>query len=493
MYVTAVKRASLIALLSFSLTSNSYAQQGETAAKANPTVPEAVTITVVPGARQTFQGFGTSLGNWGGEYQKLQPVERMALSRLLWHDLKFKILRLWFNTDQYAPERGGHNLQQFRKNYVDSRIIADAKQQGATTLLLAPDGLPPYMKEKRADGGLQLKESEVANYADLLADFIQRLKDETGVLLDVTGVQNEPNDNERFTPQQIVEVVKYLRTALDARGLNTVKIIAPEHASADAVLYDSVDKLKADNAAWQVLSGVASHSYNMAATNEIAQRVAGTSKAYWMTEASDNGPEEPGDAVRATSLASRFLNDMNHRVTHWIHFLGFEVPDPKDNATRIMSFTPNPLHPTLFQKYFYYQQLSNTFDVGAVFRQSQSSLEGDMIYTYGKKPRLTVAAARNPDGSWGIGLSNFTAPQFSDATKTGKWEIDQGGYAAHTFKVTVRIEELAKLDRMMWQRHRSSATAQNANVGTVIMHNGEVTVEVSPLELLTLRSQPVAQ
>src|SRR5206468_4250255 len=111
----------------------------------------------------------------------------------------------------------------------------------------------------------------------------------------------------------------------DRRGLRSVKIIAPEDASADGVLYDTLDALKADAAAWHALDGIASHSYNMAATEEAARRIAGGDKTYWMTEAGDNGPEAPGDAHRAASLASRFLSDMNHRVTHWVHFLGFDV------------------------------------------------------------------------------------------------------------------------------------------------------------------------
>ena len=147
-----------------------------------------------------------------------------------------------------------------------------------------------------------------------------------------------------------------------------------------------MDALKADPAAWNALAGIASHSYNMAATPEAAKRVLGTGKQYWMTEASDNGPEVPGDAVRAASLASRFLNDMNHGVTHWVHFVGFEVPDPNDNATRILAYTPKPFAITTFQKYYYYRQLSRAFDVGAVFRASQSSLDGDMTWTYGRSP-----------------------------------------------------------------------------------------------------------
>ena len=454
-----------------------------------------INITVEPGARQSFAGFGASLGNWNGEYQQLPATNRVALSKMLWQDLNFKILRLWFNTFQFRPQPGAHDLSQFRKNYLDSGIIADAKKNGVRTLLLAPTGVPDAMKEKRPDGSFAFKAGEEKNYAVLLADFIKQLKDETGVLLDVTGIQNEPNDNERFSPQQIVAVAKHLRRELDARGLAIVQIIAPENANADDVLCDQVDALKNDTAAWKSLLGIASHSYNMAATDEVAQRIAGADgrnlKEYWMTEASDNGPEAPGNAFLAASLASRFLNDMNHRVTHWIHFLGFELADPKDNATRILAFEIKPPRTTVFTKYFYYQQLSRTFDVGAVFRRSQSSLESGMTWTYGKKPRLTVAAARNPDGSWGLGLCNYTADNFDKVQgwSDGKWNREQGGFTpAQPIMVTVQVSELKDSGKIPFAVHHSSAALKTENSGTVTMHNGEVILRVNPLELVTLRS-----
>ena len=368
--------------------------------------PTPVTITVQPGARQAFAGFGASALNFGREYRTLTVAQRQALSRRMWHDLGFKTLRLWFNTDQYAPAPGAHDLSVFRSNYVDSGLIADARRNGVTTLLLAPDNLPPYMAEKNAQGsfktGMALKEADAEPYADLLADFLRRLKQQTGIVPDVTGVQNEPNDRERFTPAEIVRVVKRLRADLDAQGMARVKIIAPEQANADAGMVETSHALRADPAAWRALAGLASHSYNNATTPQTAALVAGTDKSYWMTEASDNGPEAPDDALRAASLASRYLNDMNHRVTDWIHFVGFEVPDPHDNATRILAYTPAPFSITTFQKYYYYRQLSRTFDVGAVFRHSQSGLDGDMTWAYGKKPHLSVGAARNPDGTWGV-------------------------------------------------------------------------------------------
>ncbi len=166
------------------------------------------------------------------------------------------------------------------------------------------------MVEQNSDGHSALKEGSEKDYAVLLAGFIEKLKNETGVLLDVTGVQNEPNEKERFSPTQIATVVVELRRALNARGLQHVQIIAPEHASADDVLIAQTTALQQNEAAWGALEGVASHSYNMGAMDRIAEMIAApdgrNTKEYWMTEASDNGPEQPGDRRRAASLSSRF-------------------------------------------------------------------------------------------------------------------------------------------------------------------------------------------
>ena len=224
----------------------------------------------------------------------------------------------------------------------------------------------------------------------------------------------------------------------------------------------------------------------MAATEKIAQFIAapdGTNlKNYWQTEASANGPEAPDDNLQAASLAARFLSDMNHRVTHWIHFIGAEVPDANDNATRILAYTTNPLQITKFRKYDYYRALTQTFDVGAQFRQSMSDREGEMTWTYGPKPRVTVAAARNPDGTWGIGISNFTAPGFAEKPNNDGYA---NGYQAQTFDVTIRVPELKNA---LFTVHRKGPNGDNWDTA-LAMRDGTLTVtNVSPLELVTLRS-----
>src|SRR2546423_1142595 len=112
-------------------------------ATANAQTP--ISLTVQSGARQTFSGLGTSLGNWGGNYQKLSSENRAKLSQLMWRDTNFKILKLWFNMDDYSPKIGERSLAHMREQYVNSGIIKDARANGMTTLLCAVDHYPPYM------------------------------------------------------------------------------------------------------------------------------------------------------------------------------------------------------------------------------------------------------------------------------------------------------------------------------------------------------------
>jgi hypothetical protein len=459
---------------------------------------EAVTLTVLAGARQTFAGLGTSLGNWGGNYQKLKPEERALLSRLMWRETKFKILKLWFNMDDYSSRPGERNLAFMREQYTDSGVVADARANGMTTLLCAVDHYPPYMV---APGGNNWKgpiiDSEVEAFAAIVATAIQQFHDETGERFEATIIQNEPD----LTPTQVVRLVKALRTELDARGLQSVKLIAPDSSSVDDRFYGMVDAVKADPAAWGALAGIDTHSYNMAATERAAAYVEGPDGRnrldYWMTEASDNGPEDPGmtgvPALRAASLAARFLNDVNHRVTHWVHFLGYEqTGDGKDDGTRIIPFTTTqPFQYEILKKFYVYQQLAQAFDVGAEFRRTQSSLDGDMTYTFGRKPHLLAATARNPDGTWSIGIQNYTADSFSGSQGQAdeEWTRSQGGYTPATpYKVTVAVAELAGANGMRFQVHRTNATQTNSAAGSVTLKDGVVTVGVAPLELVTLRS-----
>ena len=466
--------------------------------------PTAVTITVQPGARQTFQGFGVSLLPYPDGFAGLSPERRREMARLIWHDHHIKILRLWLNVPEYSPKPGIKDDRLFVDGFIKDDALTLAKANGVTTLLLAPDHYPLYMAEAkpRADGQTYIRDDQISVWMTMLADFIGRMRDKYGVKISATGIVNEPGQEKKFSVPQMALAVKALRAALDARGLPSVQIIAPESANT-AVGADELTgylaAMEADPAAFHGLGGAATHNYNMGNTDAVEPYIARTGKPYWITEAGGDGAQDkPGDAVSAASAASRFLSDMDHRVTHWVWFLGGEgvsesIDDPNTAAggSRMIQYKTQPVAHwyRVMQVSYSLQQLSQAFDAGAIFRKSSSNLDGDMGWTYGRKPRITAAAARNSDGTWAIGLSNYTSDSFPDFDQFHK---DNQGYPAQTFVVTVEVPELARVKTLLFAVRRSNAGANDVPVGMLVMHKGRLTVpNIGPLDVITLRSLKV--
>ena len=454
-----------------------------------PAPPAALTITTEAGARQTFCGLGASIFPWttAALYKtQVTPEQNAQMARLLWHDAHFRSARLWMHPTDCDPALGKNGVGFYVNGYFHSGKLPAAIKAGLKDMILAPNEIPDHM----GDGHGFIQDTEIANYASILADFIRDFKAQTGILINYAGILNEPNDRPvKFRDAQWPVMIKAFRRVLDQRGLRAVKIIAPESANCGADAYATVDAIHADAQAWNALNGVATHSYNNAATADMAKRAVG--KEYWITEAGGtfDGDEDAGNALQAASAASRFLNDINHGVTHWMFFIGAEQADPRGNTGRILKFDLNPYRLTVLQKYYYWKQISETFDVGAILRHSTSDLDGEMTYTYGKKPHCNAAVARNPDGTWGIGLSNYTAPEFGDADDPKDFALHNSGYLAQNYAVTVKIAELAKIKELRFAMRRSNSGVGDAEIGTLVMRYGEITVpNAGPLDLITLRS-----
>lgn len=459
-----------------------------------PANVNSVTITVNSQPRQTFEGFGTSC--WGaGEYMQLAPERRAKLNDLIWREARFNTMRIWLHLKEYAPAPGQRH---FKDAFPDEQatLVRDAQAAGVRHLVLGPSAMPKYLMErlprKGEDGNGQsvepyLKSDQFDEHTAIIADFIRDLWEKDHIAIEATGIQNEPNDPNDcvFTPEDVVRCVKLLRAALDSRGLQQVKIIAPESVGCNAPAHAQVDALKADKAAWKALGGIASHSYDGGATERMADTIAGTGKDYWMTEFCVGGPEEPDDFFRGSAEAATFLSDMNHRVNYWIHFIGYLSNDPHDNGTRLIAYYNGNVAGDgwlkVFEQYDYLEQLARTFDVGAVFRQSISSMENEMMWKRHNTPRLVVAAARNPDGSWGIGISDYTSDNFPH-------DFWFSGKPAQSFTVTVKVEELAKAGELRFETRRIGPQFKNSLQVPAIMRNGQLTVTINPLELVTLRS-----
>ncbi|MCB1089249.1 MAG: hypothetical protein KDM63_19590, partial [Verrucomicrobiae bacterium] len=281
-----------------------------------------ILLTVEPEAAQIFQGFGSSLAT------ELEPLPEGVLpdfSKRVFGDLKMNVVRLWAPIGE--SETVETMLATFARRYLESGRLELARQHGVTTLLLAPAR------------GEEAPAEPMADYGRKLAEFILQLKDRHQVTIHVTGLANEP---ERFSPQQVVDGVKALRRELDQRGLQEVGIVAPERANNDRASLEMIEAICEDPEALKGVRGLSTHSYSMAANTLIADAITGRNKEFWITEAGNTGHEEAGDTQRAASLAARMLNDLNHRVTHWIQFIAYadsgNLSLDKDNATKLLVF-----------------------------------------------------------------------------------------------------------------------------------------------------------
>lgn len=441
--------------------------QPDKTASAVTAPPTAVGIAVGATARQTFVAFGTSQPRDDSiKFMKLDTARRDAMLDLVYRDLGVNALRLWINAD---PDSSLEAMKaSFYAGYVDSGLLQAIQQRGAKQLLLAP-----------ARGEVPPTES-MAMYAAKLAQFIADIKRERGIVINVTGMANEPAG---FTPQQLTDLARALRARLNMLGLSSVGIISPEWASPDGYLGRVIDSMRADTLAWAGIRGIGAHSYNMGLNPTIAAKFAGSAKEYWQTEAGKQTlkrgvDEQPGNAAEASTVAARFLNDMNQGATHWFWFIGAHNFDPHpfgDGGQELVRPNNATGGLKISTKYYYLKQLLKTFDRGAVFRAASSSIGGGMVWGYGLKPAITLAAAKNPDGTWAIGASNTSGIA---ATKISSYA------ARSTYQLMIQLPEPVNAN---FQVLRSGATKSIVAASDVKAVNGLLTTLLAPNELVTLR------
>jgi hypothetical protein len=435
-----------------------------------------VEIVVQSGARQAFEGWGFSQVLDSG-YTQLSPERRQKINQLLIQDLPFtNILRIWFCVSCYAEHSNeSGNLQPFIEPYLD--LIRDMQRQGQDRpiqLLLAPISPPQWMMESRNHRSL-IAFKAIPEHAQIISNFLLDIRTQYGIEFAATGIQNEP---ENWLGAEMAASLKALRKALDAAQLTSVKLIGPETSNADGYSADILEAIRQDEVAWKSLDGIATHSYNMAANNQIATIAQSTGKAYWMTESGDNGYEYPGNRGRAAIAVARFLNDMNHYVTHWVWFIGAARFDQaNDNGVRLIPFKPEQEGKWYFPntKYYYFKQLAKVFDRGAKFRKSYSSIDGEMLWTYGQKPHLISATAQNPDHTWGIAVANITDKQ-------------EELYPPQDYLIKLRIAELADTPDQAFDLYRSFNGTADPRALRIHADHGQLTFPIKSTEMVSLRS-----
>lgn len=420
---------------------------------------EAIILNIEKAPAQTLLAFGTSLIT---EMGPLPGTTVQDFTKRVFGDLKMNIVRLWAPSGE--KETVETMLATFARRYVESGRLELVKQQGVSIYLLAPAR------------GETTPTEPMNEYGNKLAEFILQLKTKHNVIIHVTGLANEPGG---FSSQQVVDGVKALRSGLDARGLKEVGIVAPEHANNDRSALSQIEALVADPVALKAVRGLSTHSYSMAANTPIATAIKAVKKEFWITEAGNTGHEDAGDTQRAASLAARFLNDLNHEVTHWVHFISFgdsgNLALDQDNATKLLVFDRKT--GTTFEslQHHYLRMLRVAFPTGSRIYRVTALPGGDMLNSHGQKPQLNAAAARLPDGRWSMAVVNLTG-----LTSTSIATYQSASKLTIKFKLPAAEGRLNKSFRM-WH---SSADGKVADAGKVNAINGAFSIDTSPQELV---------
>ncbi len=452
-----------------------------------------IMIIVHEGEETTFMGLGgSSTGDDG--YAGMSEAVRTDLANAVWKDADFRVLRLWCHRTTTAAS--------FASSF--RQLIADARKANPeVVLLLGPTGT--------VTGQMQ---QHCAHHAQIIKD----LRDSYGITIQATGVTNEPNAHDDWLPQEAAAGVKAMRAALDSRGLQDVKLIAPEVSNVDEKGISYIENIIADQDALDAIDAFSTHSYSMCMTRALRDLEKPCDKEHWQTEASANGPETFTDYRFGTSVAIRILSDINLGITHWCYFLVYSSYDENDNRTRVLGYDPGAGTFRPFYKFHYMGNISRAFSPGTVMRNATSDLDWvfdwyneavDKAYadsgqarfnymiwdermvfmeqTYGVKAPVALACGRRPDGKWAIGITNFSGD-------CAPLDGDQGCWVGGTtlpdmiFDAVVRVEELTGAGDIEFEVHRTNGDEEYADEGTVTMSGGEVEVSVDQYDLLTLVS-----
>ncbi len=453
----------LRAALATLLAAGALAACGPPESAAPAAVPGFATLTVGSEPQQTFAGFGFSMEQ-DNPYIELSERRKAEVDKLLFDDLHTRILRLWYAPGDPAP---------LRDYYKASGIISHALQHGVTELLLAP--------------GTYLDDPD--RQAKTIAADIATMRNDYGIKITTTGVVNEPGAGNRkvVPPQDFVPLALAMRRELDARGLQDVKVIGLEWSSADDNPRQWFDAIAANPQALAAVAGLATHSYGMAANRELAERVLAHHKQYWMTEA--GGGDFDGSAefayAFATTVSSRFLNDLNEGVDHWVWFIGLSHGTRDVYQKLVMCEGRCANTGRIYKNYSYHHvwQVTSSFLPGTVLRHVTSNLAHfpDMVYTYGPKPPLEAAAGVRPDGRWVLAVVNDTQTLADPPRAT--WDPPA------KYTVTFDVPELAKVPSLTFDLCRTNAEVAAQCNETLELEYGKATFDLRSLELITLVAQ----
>jgi len=450
------------------------------------------TVTVHTGAQQEFGGLGLHVGS-NVDYKKRRtpimdesgpgpygnvPIEvRKEITKLLFGSGKFNWVRIW----NICPEQ-----------------MKDLKEAGVSNFMLTGTGtldnqpLAENMAEQTLDiikQGYPIKAVSYANKANA----------NTG-----TACRRPLEGKQRGLP----EGLKMLRAELDKQGLQAIPIVAPETCEWSPYRekgggHDYKDKnpdkptngfvdgdnmrymrsIADDPEALKALGIFSTQTYGQGVTLEEQAIAARHRKPYWVTMCWLNAKDR--DPCFGPATAGAILSDLNHGVSVWFYWMqGYFWNLWKKNMKSAEDIE-------LFPNYFFATAITESFQIGAVFRRSSLNPPQptpDMHFNFERPHTIMSATARNPDGTWSVAILNLSGAFI----QMGACKFDEA--AGKTLTVAVNIEELKGAKPLVFKTRSVRGAAKEITPGQdVQMKQGACAVNVAPLEMIVMKSDAPAK
>jgi len=320
--------------------------------------PEAVTVTVDAKVEyQEFEGWGSSICWWGNIVGKYPDQKRDSIIDLLFdtaNGLGLSIVRYNIgggDNPSHTHMGAGKLMDGFKASETAAydwtkdagqRWCLDAAKKRIPSSWFISEAFsnsPPYWMTNsgcasgNSGGSNNLKTGYYDVLADYLTEVVKHFKDTWGITFRTLEPMNEPmvgwsvNGGQEGCHIDVSlqdDLIREVKSSLDAKGLTETKISAPDETNIDQSLstwnsYDATTK--------SYVYQINTHVYGGSRRKELGEAARAANKKMWDSECDGSGAAAPfdqwthnhNDIVPGLDIANRAIRDLRDmRINAWI-------------------------------------------------------------------------------------------------------------------------------------------------------------------------------
>ncbi len=401
---------------------------------------------------QTTQGWGTSLCWFGNVIGGWSEDSQRAIADLLFdreQGLGLNIVRYNIGGGD-APNHNhmgyGKEMEGFKPSESDPYDwTADANQRSvldAAIVRIAAEELvleafsnsPPYWMTvsgcASGNGGTDnLKSDYYDDFADYLVEVVLHFRDEWGISFRSLEPMNEPGiswnanggqEGCHFDRPRQAELLRQVRSTLDAKGLSEVLIAAPDEPGIDETLgsYESYDA-----ATKAVVDQINTHIYWGSARSQLWAAAQRDGKFLWSSEVDGSGAPAPFDVfthdhediVPGLDIADRITRDLKDmHVDGWVFWQAVESEQAQTSLNKNWGmlhadFENGTEQWWITKKYNVMKQYTRAIRPGYTMIDVGHSDAVAFVGTDDQKLVIVQRNATTTDSVYGYDLSQFSA------------------------------------------------------------------------------------